>query len=361
MQKKPFSGKTLRLVFGIIAAILFLVSLVSYFVMSAQASLPKNDPNYVMIPPYVVALPGDIAIITGAAALFHLLFAGLAKKGKAANWVSLASSIALIGLSLGLGFSLGLMDDGAFQGGNIVLILFPTIIGLIFAIPLLIGSIMGIRYAGRIAPGEEKDIEAEERRARHVEERKERIERAGRLAKGTPIAVNWIYRYKTEHMLVSGRKLVWHGTAGGLFGNWIKWLLLTIVTCGIYGLWVEKRLLQWKARNTSYEGCPVGSEEDGDYDGSVLGLFLVRLASALLTLITCGIYSPWAYARITRYQMEHTKYAGMRVAFEGSGGDYFLTWLKSVLLSLITCGLYAIIKCPILSWIAENTYFERPE
>lgn len=395
MQKKPFSGKTLRLVFGIIAAIVFLVSLVSYFVMSAQASLPKDDPNYVMIPPYLVALPGDIAIITGAAALFHLLFAGLAKKGKAANWVSLASSIALIGLSLGLGFSLGLMDDGAFQGGNIVLILFPTIIGLIFAIPLLIGSIMGIRYAGVIAPGEEKDIEAEERRARHDEERKERIERAERLAKGTvpegeskfignglelwgwsllgtlvtictcgiclPIAVNWIYRYKTEHMLVSGRKLVWHGTAAGLFGNWIKWLLLTIVTCGIYGLWVEKRLLQWKARNTSYEGCPVGSEEDGDYDGSVLGLFLVRLASGLLTLITCGIYSPWAYARITRYQMEHTKYAGMRVAFEGSGGDYFLTWLKSILLSLITCGLYAIIKCPILSWIAENTYFERPE
>ena len=144
-------------------------------------------------------------------------------------------------------------------------------------------------------------------------------------------------------------------------GGLLAFILLSIVTCGIYGLWVEKRLLQWKARNTSYEGCPVGTEEDGDYDGSVLGLFLVRLVSGLLTLITCGIYSPWAYARITRYQMEHTKYAGMRVAFEGSGGDYFLTWLKSILLSLITCGLYAIIKCPILCWIAENTYFESPE
>lgn len=394
MNKKPFSGMSLRLTFGIIAALFFLVSLVVYFVLSSAASLPQDDPSYREILPFIVVVVGNIAIITGAGALFGILFGALAKKGRAANWISLACSVLVLVLALSLGLSVGnaSYDESLGEGGRIALILSHTATGLLFGIPLFIGSIMGIRYGGKVARGEYDEVEEIDTRQA---ERMERVGMDGVLAKGTvpegesefignglelwgwsllgtlvsiitcgiclPVAVNWIYRYKAEHTVVSGRRLSWHGTAGGLFGNWIKWLLLTIVTCGIYSLWVEKRLLQWKARNTSYEGCPLESEEEGDYDGSILGLFLVRLVSGLLTLITCGIYSPWAFAKITRYQMEHTQYAGMRLGFKGTGGSYFLTWLKTVLLSLITCGLYAFIKAPFLCWIAENTYFERAE
>ena len=42
------------------------------------------------------------------------------------------------------------------------------------------------------------------------------------------------------------------GTAMGLFGNWIKWLLLIIVTLGIYSFWVHIKLEQWKVKNTTF-------------------------------------------------------------------------------------------------------------
>ncbi|MDQ0678178.1 uncharacterized membrane protein YjgN (DUF898 family) [Arthrobacter pascens] len=36
------------------------------------------------------------------------------------------------------------------------------------------------------------------------------------------------------------------GTGWGIFGLWIKWLLLSIITLGIYTFWVYPRLMQWK-------------------------------------------------------------------------------------------------------------------
>ena len=43
------------------------------------------------------------------------------------------------------------------------------------------------------------------------------------------------------------------GTGMGLFGQWIKWLLLTIVTLGIYGFWVNLKMRQWVVRNTVFD------------------------------------------------------------------------------------------------------------
>lgn len=40
------------------------------------------------------------------------------------------------------------------------------------------------------------------------------------------------------------------GTAMQLFGHWIKWLLLTIITLGIYGFWLNIRLQQWITKHT---------------------------------------------------------------------------------------------------------------
>ncbi len=37
-----------------------------------------------------------------------------------------------------------------------------------------------------------------------------------------------------------------------LFGNWIKWLLLTVVTLGIYAFFVKIRLMQRKTKHTEF-------------------------------------------------------------------------------------------------------------
>ena len=67
-----------------------------------------------------------------------------------------------------------------------------------------------------------------------------------------PWALCMIYGWKINHTVVEGRRLKFNGSAVGLFGNWIKWLLLIIVTLGIYGFWVHIKLEQWKVKNTTF-------------------------------------------------------------------------------------------------------------
>ena len=61
----------------------------------------------------------------------------------------------------------------------------------------------------------------------------------------TPWAICYIMRFVVEHAVIDGKRLSFDGTGGQLFGNWIKWFFLSIVTCGIYGFWVTPRLYQW--------------------------------------------------------------------------------------------------------------------
>lgn len=62
-----------------------------------------------------------------------------------------------------------------------------------------------------------------------------------------PWAVCMIYGWEINHTVIEGYRMKFTGSAFGLFGNWIKWLLLTIITLGIYGFWVGIKIRDWKA------------------------------------------------------------------------------------------------------------------
>lgn len=68
-----------------------------------------------------------------------------------------------------------------------------------------------------------------------------------------PWALCMVFGWKTNHTVIEGRRLKFTGTAIGLFGLWIKWLLLIIITLGIYGFWVGISLEKWKVKNTTFE------------------------------------------------------------------------------------------------------------
>ena len=48
-------------------------------------------------------------------------------------------------------------------------------------------------------------------------------------------------------------KSYFDGTSIQLFGNWIKWLLLCIITLGIYSFWVAIAIKKWKTKHTHFE------------------------------------------------------------------------------------------------------------
>lgn len=42
------------------------------------------------------------------------------------------------------------------------------------------------------------------------------------------------------------------GTGAQLFGSYIKWFLLYIITIGIYSLWLPIKIQQWKVKHTHF-------------------------------------------------------------------------------------------------------------
>ena len=67
-----------------------------------------------------------------------------------------------------------------------------------------------------------------------------------------PWAFCMVYRWEAKHTVINGRRLKFTGTATQLFGNWIKWLLLTIITFGIYGFCLNIKLVKWKTKHTEF-------------------------------------------------------------------------------------------------------------
>jgi len=68
-----------------------------------------------------------------------------------------------------------------------------------------------------------------------------------------PFALVLRERWRAKHSLINGQQLVFTGSATGLFGLWLKWMLLFIVTVGIYAFWISPRLARWKWEHTGFQ------------------------------------------------------------------------------------------------------------
>lgn len=67
-----------------------------------------------------------------------------------------------------------------------------------------------------------------------------------------PFALVLLERWKAKHATIDGRKVVFTGSAWGLFGLWIKWFVLSVITLGIYTLWVGPQIQKWKWENLAF-------------------------------------------------------------------------------------------------------------
>ena len=68
-----------------------------------------------------------------------------------------------------------------------------------------------------------------------------------------PFALVLKERWRAKHSYIDGERLTFTGSAFGLFGNWIKWLILSVLTLGIYLLWVGPRIARWKWEHTDFD------------------------------------------------------------------------------------------------------------
>lgn len=71
------------------------------------------------------------------------------------------------------------------------------------------------------------------------------------------------------------------------------------------------------------------------FQGSGKGYFVVWLVNILLTIITLGIYLPWALIRARRYFYENTDLEGARFSYHATGRSIFVGWLCLLALYVI--------------------------
>jgi uncharacterized membrane protein YjgN (DUF898 family) len=61
-----------------------------------------------------------------------------------------------------------------------------------------------------------------------------------------------IFKWEAKHTVINGKRLKFDGKAIQLLGNWILWLILTVITFGIFTFWIPIKLTKWKTKHTSF-------------------------------------------------------------------------------------------------------------
>lgn len=69
------------------------------------------------------------------------------------------------------------------------------------------------------------------------------------LTLGLAWAVCMKIRWYARHTRINGRQVEFDGKGIQLFGNYIKWFFLSIITLGIYTFWLGIKMEKWKMKH----------------------------------------------------------------------------------------------------------------
>ncbi len=79
-----------------------------------------------------------------------------------------------------------------------------------------------------------------------------------------------------------------------------------------------------------------------EYSGDGVEMALLFLKNLLLTIVTIGLYRPWARTNLRRYVWGHVSFLGDRASYTGTGLELFKGWAKLIgllIAAFLTIGL----------------------
>ena len=82
------------------------------------------------------------------------------------------------------------------------------------------------------------------------------------------------------------------------------------------------------------------------FHGEGSKLFGIYIVNLLLTIVTLGMYYPWAKAAILQYLYQETEFEGSRFTFHGTGKEMFIGFIKAIGIFIV---IYAFLIICILS------------
>lgn len=176
------------------------------------------------------------------------------------------------------------------------------------------------------------------------------------------IAAPWgacmIYSYQINHTVYNGKRLKFEGTGGDLFVNIFKWVLLSIITLGIYTLFIPVKKTKWVISNIHFEDEHFIKNESF-FDGKIIQLIGINILSKILNFISFGLLSAFTYCFKTKWIIKHTVINKKKIVFTGRAISLFGKSMLWGFLTVITFGIFGLwVPILMLKWQTKNTHIK---
>ena len=178
------------------------------------------------------------------------------------------------------------------------------------------------------------------------------------LGIGAPWGACMIYSYEINHTVYNGKSLKFEETGGDLFVNIFKWVLLSIITLGIYTLFIPIRKTKWVISHIHFEDEHFIKNESF-FDGKTIQLIGINILSTILNFISFGLLSSFTYCYKTKWIIKHTVINRKKLVFTGRAISLFGRCMLWGFLTVITFGIFGLwIPIKKLKWQNKNTHIK---
>lgn len=179
------------------------------------------------------------------------------------------------------------------------------------------------------------------------------------LGIGATWAECMLYSYEINHTVYNGKRLKFEGDGGDLFVNQFKWRFFSVITFGVYLLFIPVRKANWVISNIHFEDEPLVRNESF-FNGKVLQCFGINLLCITLNLISLGLLYPFTLCLKLKWINKHTIINRKKIVFNGKALSLFGKYILWFFLSILTLGIYGLwLPIRMLKWQAAHTHIKR--
>lgn len=178
------------------------------------------------------------------------------------------------------------------------------------------------------------------------------------LGIATPWGTCMLYAYKVNHTVYNGKRLKFEGNGGDLFINIFKWILLSIITLGVYTLFIPIKKTKWVISHIHFEDEKF-VENESFFDGNTIQLIGINILSCILNLISLGLLSAFTFCYKTNWIINHTVINRKKLVFSGSAISLFGKSILWGFLVIVTFGIFSLwLPIKILKWENKNIHIK---
>ncbi len=172
-----------------------------------------------------------------------------------------------------------------------------------------------------------------------------------------PLAIHGSYRYRMSRTSWRGIRFGYRGNRNEFMLSFYKWILLTLVTFGIYGAWLSINVRRYVMSNVKMGDVSFKYEASGgDY-------FWLNFKSYFLSIITLGVYSFWWYSDLFAFYVNNLSLEKgeekINLKSTATGGDFFGLLIVNLLIIVFTLGLgYAWVVARTMKFLTDHIEME---